>query len=325
VSEPLVEARGLKKYFPLGAGAFGRGKGEVRAVDGVDLAVAEREIFALVGESGCGKTTLGRLLLRLEEPTAGEILFDGKNLLELDRRRMRSLRRDMQIVFQDPYASLDPRMRVGDIVAEPLKTHMKGQTKKEREEEVVKLLEIVGLGSDAASQYPHQFSGGQRQRIGIARALALQPRFIVCDEAVSALDVSIQAQILNLLQDLQERFSLTILFITHDLSVVRHLADKVGVMFLGRCVETGGTAEIFASPLHPYTKLLLSAVPVPDPHKRNRRKMRLTGEIPSAVDIPPGCRFHPRCPCAKDLCRAEDPPLRTIGERTVACHFPLSS
>jgi len=324
VSEPLVEARGLKKYFPLKAGAFGRGKGQIRAVDGVDLAFAARTTFALVGESGCGKTTLGRLLLRLEEPTAGEILFDGINLLDLDRRRMRSLRREMQIVFQDPYASLDPRMRVGDIIAEPLATHLR-QTKREREEKVRDLLETVGLGADAAAKYPHQFSGGQRQRIGIARALALQPKFIVCDEAVSALDVSIQAQILNLLQDLQERFSLTILFITHDLSVVRYMADKVGVMFLGRCVETGNTADIFESPLHPYTKLLISAVPVPDPHKRNRPKMLIAGDIPSALDIPLGCRFHTRCPYASDLCRSEDPPLRTIGERSVACHFPLFS
>jgi oligopeptide/dipeptide ABC transporter ATP-binding protein len=318
----LVEARGLKKYFPLKAGVFGRGRGQIRAVDGVDLAVGARKTFALVGESGCGKTTLGRLLLRLEEPTAGEVIFDGRNLLDLDRRRMREHRRDMQIVFQDPYASLDPRMRVGDILAEPLATHLR-QTRGERGQRVAELLDIVGLGAESAVKYPHQFSGGQRQRIGIARALALQPRFIVCDEAVSALDVSIQAQILNLLQDLQERFSLTILFITHDLSVVRHLADRVGVMFLGRCVETGDTAEIFASPLHPYTKLLLSAVPVCDPHKRNRRKMRIAGEIPSAVDIPPGCRFHPRCPCARDICRKEEPPVCPVGERTVACHFPL--
>lgn len=321
----LVETRGLKKYFPVNSGAFGRGKGYIRAVDGVDLAVTERETFSLVGESGCGKTTLGRLLLRLEEPTAGEILFDGKNLLELDRPMMRSLRRDMQIVFQDPYASLDPRMRVGDIVGEPLLTHLKTLTRGERKERVQDLLDIVGLDGDAAMKYPHQFSGGQRQRIGIARALALQPRFIVCDEAVSALDVSIQAQILNLLQDLQERFSLTILFITHDLSVVRHLADRVGVMFLGRCVETGSTGEIFESPLHPYTKLLLSAVPLPDPHKRDRTKTPITGDVPGPTDIPTGCRFHSRCPRAKDLCRAEDPPLRTIGERTVACHFPLFS
>jgi len=325
MAKALVETKGLKKHFPVNSGAFGRGKGRIRAVDGVDLAVMERETFALVGESGCGKTTLGRLLLHLEEPTAGEILFDGKNLPELDRRRMRSLRRDMQIVFQDPYASLDPRMRVGDIVGEPILTHLKTLTRRERKERVRELLDIVGLDGDAAMKYPHQFSGGQRQRIGIARALALQPRFIVCDEAVSALDVSIQAQILNLLQDLQERFSLTLLFITHDLSVVRHLADRIGVMFLGRCVETGSTREIFESSLHPYTKLLLSAVPIPDPHKRDRTKTPITGDIPGPTDIPTGCRFHPRCPYAKNLCRAEDPPLRTIGERTVACHFPLSS
>ncbi len=320
--EPLVKARGLKKYFPLKAGIFGRGRGQIRAVDGVDLAIGARKTFALVGESGCGKTTLGRLLLRLEEPTAGEIVFEGQNLLDLDQRRMREYRRDMQIVFQDPYGSLDPRMRVGDIVAEPLVTHLR-QTPAERGQKVAELLETVGLGAESAVKYPHQFSGGQRQRIGIARALALRPKFIVCDEAVSALDVSIQAQILNLLQDLQERFSLTILFITHDLSVVRHLAEDVAVMFLGKCVETGCTVDIFTSPLHPYTQLLLSAVPVCDPHKRNRQKIRLAGEIPSAVDIPPGCRFHPRCPYAGDICRKEEPPLYSVGERTVACHFPL--
>jgi oligopeptide/dipeptide ABC transporter ATP-binding protein len=321
----LVETKGLKKYFPLKAGAFGTTKGMVRAVDGVDIAIRERETFALVGESGCGKTTLGRLVLHLLEPTGGQVFFDGVNLLDLDCRRMRELRRDMQIIFQDPYASLDPRMRVGDIVAEPLKTHIKGQTKREREEEVAKLLEIVGLGSDAASKYPHQFSGGQRQRIGIARALALRPRFVVCDEAVSALDVSIQAQILNLLCDLQERFSLTLLFITHDLGVVSHLADRVGVMFLGKCVETGTVTQIFENPLHPYTRFLLSAVPVPDPHQRDREKMLLKGDIPSPVDVPSGCRFHTRCPCAKGICRNQEPPLRSENGRAVACHFPLSS
>lgn len=320
----LVETRGLKKHFPLKAGAFGRAKGFIRAVDGVDLEIRERETFALVGESGCGKTTLGRLVLRLVEPTAGEVLFDGKNLLDLDRNGMRVLRREMQIVFQDPYASLDPRMRVGDIVGEPLKTHETGWTRAEKEDKVRELLDLVGLGGAAASQYPHQFSGGQRQRIGIARAIALRPRLLVCDEAVSALDVSIQAQILNLLQKLQEQFSLTILFITHDLGVVRHLADRVGVMFLGRCVETGATGDIFERPRHPYTELLLSAVPVPDPHKREREKNLITGDIPSPVDIPDGCRFHTRCPWAKDVCRTQDPLLRTMGGRTVFCHFPLS-
>ncbi|MDN5336180.1 MAG: peptide/nickel transport system ATP-binding protein [Synergistales bacterium] len=320
----LVETKGLKKYFPVKAGAFGTTKDMVRAVDGVDIAIRKRETFALVGESGCGKTTLGRLILKLLEPSGGEVFFDGVNLQDLDRRKMRELRRDMQIIFQDPYASLDPRMRVGDIVAEPLKTHIKEQTRREREEEVAKLLEIVGLGRDAASKYPHQFSGGQRQRIGIARALALRPRFIVCDEAVSALDVSIQAQILNLLRDLQERFNLTLLFITHDLGVVRHLADRVGVMFLGKCVETGAVTEIFENPLHPYTRFLLSAVPVPDPHKRDREKILLKGDIPSPVDVPSGCRFHTRCPYAKGICRSQEPPLRSENSRSVACHFPLS-
>lgn len=323
MSAVILETKGLRKYFPVSAGAFGSRKHLVHAVDDVSLQIREQETFALVGESGCGKTTLGRLLLRLIEATDGEVTFEGRNILHLEKAEMRSLRRHMQIIFQDPYASLDPRMRVRDIVAEPLQTHRDGWTAAEIADRVRELLSIVGLREDALMKYPHQFSGGQRQRIGIARALALQPRFVVCDEAVSALDVSIQAQILNLLQDLQERFRLTLFFITHDLSVVRHLADRVGVMFLGKCVETGTTSEIFESPLHPYTKFLLSAVPLPDPHQRDREKMILKGDIPSPINLPAGCRFHTRCPFARSICRSEDPPERRVGGRSFACHFPL--
>ncbi|MCF7935314.1 MAG: ATP-binding cassette domain-containing protein [Synergistales bacterium] len=323
MSPALLETRGLKKYFPLSSGLLGKKKRAVRAVDDVDLAIMERETFALVGESGCGKTTLGRLLLRLIEPTEGEVRFGGTDIFSLPPGEMRALRREMQIIFQDPYASLDPRMRVRDILAEPLRTHRDVVPSGKRDARVRELLDVVGLREDALAKHPHQFSGGQRQRIGIARALMLQPRFVVCDEAVSALDVSIQAQILNLLQDLQERFSLTLLFITHDLSVVRYLADRVGVMFLGRCVEMGRTSEIFASPLHPYTRFLLSAVPLPDPHQRDRERMLLKGDIPSPIDLPPGCRFHTRCPFARKICKEEDPPTQWREGRSYACHFPL--
>lgn len=323
MSGPILETRNLKKHFPVAAGAFGSKSHVVHAVDDVNISIMERETFALVGESGCGKTTLGRLLLRLVEPTAGEVIFRGKNVFNLGQQEMRLLRRDMQIIFQDPYASLDPRMRIRDIIAEPLRTHREGQTSKEMEARVQELISIVGLRSGDLLKFPHQFSGGQRQRIGIARALALQPEFIVCDEAVSALDVSIQAQILNLLQDLQDRFKLTLLFITHDLGVVRHLADRVGVMFLGKCVEMGRNSEIFERPLHPYTRFLLSAVPLPDPHKRGREKMLLKGDIPSPVNLPSGCRFHTRCPFSRTICEDEDPPTLTRDGRSFACHFPL--
>ena len=323
MSIPILETRNLKKYFPVAAGAFGSKRHVVHAVDNVNMAIMEKETFALVGESGCGKTTLGRLLLRLVEPTAGEALFKGKNIFDLKKKDMRLLRRNMQIIFQDPYASLDPRMRIRDIIAEPLRTHREGLTSAEMGSRVRELLSIVGLRSGDLMKFPHQFSGGQRQRIGIARALALQPQFIVCDEAVSALDVSIQAQILNLLQDLQERFKLTLLFITHDLSVVRHLADRVGVMFLGKCVETGRNSDVFEKPLHPYTRFLLSAVPLPDPHRRGREKMLLKGDIPSPVNLPSGCRFHTRCPFSKKVCQEEDPATQTRDGRSFACHFPL--
>ncbi|HOO62353.1 MAG TPA: ATP-binding cassette domain-containing protein [Synergistaceae bacterium] len=318
----LLRVENLVKHFPLSSGVFGGPSGVVHAVDGVSFTVEHRETFALVGESGCGKTTLGRLLLRLLEKTGGEVYFENQEIFSLPPEKMRILRKKMQIIFQDPYASLNPRMRIRSILAEPLETHTE-LSRSEIRSRVAELLELVGLSPEAMAKYPHQFSGGQRQRVGIARALALNPEFIVCDEAVSALDVSIQAQILNLLKDLQERFSLTYLFITHDLSVVRHLADRVSVMFLGKSMEIGNTRDIFEAPLHPYTKFLISAVPVPDPRKREREKMILQGDIPSPVNLPPGCRFHTRCPYAQPRCREEEPPFVFSGGRGVACHYPL--
>ena len=320
----ILETRNLKKYFPVRGGLLGNQRKMVHAVDNVSISILEQETFALVGESGCGKTTLGQVLLRLEEKTAGTVLFRNRDIHTLNEETMRGLRKKMQIIFQDPFASLNPRMRVCDILAEPLKTHNHGMTSEEIREKVRELLHLVGLMPDALRRYPHQFSGGQRQRIGIARALALNPEFIVCDEAVSALDVSIQAQILNLLQDLQETFKLTYLFITHDLSVVRHIADRVCAMFLGKAVELAPTHEIFQRPRHPYTRFLMSAVPIPNPRLRGRQKMILKGEIPSPIDLPTGCRFHTRCPYAQSVCQEEDPPFIHDGERSVACHFPLN-
>jgi oligopeptide/dipeptide ABC transporter ATP-binding protein len=318
MTTPLVEARALTKRFPVGRTVLGRPRGWVHAVTEVSLALAPGETVGLVGESGCGKSTLGRLLLRLIEPTAGDVRFDGRSLGGLKSRELRALRRSMQIVFQDPYGSLNPRMRVEAIVGEGLLIHKLGN-RAERRAKVRELLELVGLSPESASRYPHEFSGGQRQRIGIARALALGPRFIVADEAVSALDVSIQAQILNLLQDLQRRLSLTLLFISHDLRVVEHLSDRVAIMYLGRIVESGPRADVYGNPRHPYTRALLSAVPVPDPNRRHERQ-HLAGEPPSPVSPPPGCAFHPRCPFAKDECRREIPVL-TEGRNghAVAC------
>ena len=319
---PLVEVRDVHKHFPIGSGLFGRGRARVHAVEGVSLAICAGETLGLVGESGCGKSTLGRLMLRLLEPTSGDVLFDGRSLLTLTPRELRAMRRQMQIIFQDPYGSLNPRMRVASIVGEGLDIHRLG-TRHERRARVAELLELVGLPPDAAGRYPHEFSGGQRQRIGIARALAVGPRFIVADEAVSALDVSIQAQILNLLQDLQRRLGLTLLFIAHDLRVVEHMSDRVAIMYLGRIVECGPRAEIYRNPRHPYTRTLLSAVPVPDPRRRKLR-MALGGDVPSPVNPPPGCAFHPRCGYAVEACRRETPPLETgRGGHAVACHvFP---
>jgi len=315
---PLVEARGLTKKFPVGRTVLGSPRAWVHAVSDVDLTLVPGETVGLVGESGCGKSTLGRLLLRLVEPTAGEVRFEGRALGELRGRELRALRRAMQIVFQDPYGSLNPRMRVQAIVGEGLMIHGIG-TRAERREKVRELLDLVGLSPEAASRYPHEFSGGQRQRIGIARALALGPKFVVADEAVSALDVSIQAQILNLLQDLQRRLGLTLLFISHDLRVVEHLADRVAIMYLGRIVEQGTRADVYERPRHPYTRALLSAVPVPDPTRKAVRQI-LSGEPPSPVTPPPGCAFHPRCPFAEARCRTDIPPLETGRDgRAVAC------
>jgi oligopeptide transport system ATP-binding protein len=319
---PLIEVRELRKHFPLAGGFLGRARAWVRAVDGVSLTVEPGETLGLVGESGSGKSTLGRLMLRLIEPTSGEVAFEGRSLLALGAGELRALRRDMQIVFQDPYGSLDPRMRVEDIVGEGLAIHRIG-TREERRRRVAELLELVGLSPEAARRYPHEFSGGQRQRVGIARALAVGPRFVVADEAVSALDVSVQAQILNLLHDLRRRLGLTMLFIAHDLRVIEHLSDRVAVMYLGKIVELAPREEIYRNPRHPYTRALLSAVPVPDPRQRKQR-MVLRGDVPSPVQPPTGCAFHPRCPHAEDVCRTVVPPLVAgRGGHAVACHvFP---
>ena len=315
----LLEIRNLKKHFPVGEGLFSRGKGAVKAVDGVNLSINEGETLGLVGESGCGKSTLGRTILRLIEPTSGEINFLGKNLLSLSNRDLRDARRDMQIIFQDPYASLNPRMRVGDIVGEGLEIHKlaKGKARRER---VMELLHQVGLREDHYDRYPHEFSGGQRQRIGIARALAVNPKFIVCDEPVSSLDVSIQAQIINLLQELQEKMHLTYLFISHDLRVVEHISHRVAIMYLGKVVEIAKSDTIYRDAKHPYTRALLSAVPIPDMNKKKERVI-LEGDVPSPVNPPPGCTFHPRCSYREAICSQTEPPLEfTPDGHGVSCH-----
>jgi oligopeptide transport system ATP-binding protein len=323
--EPLLRVRGLAKHFPIMRGAlFPRQVGAVRAVDGLAFDVMEGKTLGLVGESGCGKTTTGRLVLRLMEPTQGAIDFAGQDLMALNPEAMRRQRQQMQIIFQDPYGSLDPRMAVGEILNEPLRIHGTG-TRSDRRKRVDELLDVVGLPREHATRYPHEFSGGQRQRIGIARALALRPRFIVCDEPVSALDVSIQAQIINLMLDLQKEFGLTYLFIAHDLGVVKHVADRVAVMYLGKIVELAEKRALYAAPKHPYTQALLAAVPTPRPSARQALKP-LTGEIPSPSAPPSGCRFHTRCPYVEARCRTEEPALREVAAgQHVACHLVPST
>jgi len=315
----LVVVRDLKKYFPIKSGLLQRVGAWVKAVDGVSFTIREGECLGMVGESGCGKTTVGRTILRLIEPTAGSVLFDGVNVFKADAAKLKALRRNMQIVFQDPYSSLDPRVPIGESIGEGLLIHgMKD--KKERNAAVLDMLRKVGLEVYHQERYPHEFSGGQRQRIGIARALALRPKFIVCDEPVSALDVSIQSQVLNLLKDLQREFGLTYLFIAHNLSVVEHISDRVAVMYLGRLVELADREALYREPLHPYTRALMSAIPIPQPGLK-RHRIILTGDVPSPVNLPPGCRFHPRCPAQQPICAERDPEWREVRpDRWVACH-----
>ena len=321
MSEPLLSVRNLTKEFPLKGGLFSRHTHSVHAVDGVDFHVDRGETLGLVGESGCGKSTTGRCVLRLIEPTSGEVQFEGKDVRSLGANQLRILRRDIQIIFQDPYASLNPRMNVGAIVGEALIIHQLTKTKRQFEERVVDLLETVGLRADHMGRYPNEFSGGQRQRIGIARALAVEPKLIICDEPVSALDVSIQAQVINLLEDLQEKFGLAYLFIAHDLAVVEHISKRIAVMYLGRIVEMAPAQALYNTPRHPYTEALLSAVPIPDP-KVKRQRIRLTGEVPSPIHPPSGCHFHTRCPIAQPRCSSEAPPLKQSDDgHWVACHF----
>ncbi len=313
--EPLISAKNIKKYFDVG-------QGKLKAVDGISFDIYPGETFGLVGESGCGKSTAGRTIIRLYEPTDGQLFYNGKNIYELPHNEMQEVRRNIQMIFQDPYASLNPRMTVEEIVAEPLEIHNIYRSHKERHNKVIELLKLVGLNEEHALRFPHEFSGGQRQRIGIARALALNPKFIVCDEPISALDVSIQAQVVNLLKELQEELGLTYLFIAHDLSMVRYISDRVGVMYLGHMMEIANSEELYDNPIHPYTKALLSAIPIPDPEtQRNRHRIMLEGDVPSPIDPKEGCRFVDRCPYAIPKCRETTPVLEEIRpDHFAACH-----
>ena len=322
--DTVLEVRDLKVHFPVMAGAVVRRQvGSVKAVDGVSFAVKRGETLGLVGESGCGKSTTGLAVLKMIDITAGQVVFEGEDITGHDRNRMRPIRRRMQMVYQDPFGSLNPRMKVSEIVGEPLEVHGLAGDRTAWRKRVADLLDMVGLLPDMADRYPHEFSGGQRQRIGIARALALEPSLIICDEPVSALDVSIQAQVVNLFQELQERLGLTYIFIAHDLAVVRHISHRIAVMYLGRIVEIASRGELYARPLHPYTQALLAAIPIPDPEiEASRPQQIITGEVPSAMRPPPGCRFHTRCPQAMETCKSVDPPLRTLADgRAVACHL----
>jgi oligopeptide transport system ATP-binding protein len=324
IGQPLLEVSGLKMHFPITKGIiFQRQVGAIKAVDGINFTMFKGETLGLVGESGCGKSTTGRAILQLYRPTAGDVIFEGKDLTKTKGEELRKMRRRMQMIFQDPYASLNPRMTVGSIIGEPLEVHGIGSTKRERQERVQELLKIVGLNPYFVNRYPHEFSGGQRQRIGVARALAVNPAFIVCDEPISALDVSIQAQIINLLEDLQDELELTYLFIAHDLSVVRHISDRIAVMYLGKIVELADRDELYTNPMHPYTQALLSAVPIPDPSVETQRKrIILEGDVPSPANPPKGCNFSTRCPRVMDICREKDPEFieHTPGH-WVACYL----
>jgi oligopeptide transport system ATP-binding protein len=323
MSEVLLEVRDLVKHFPVGGGFLSRTEGTVRAIDGISFTLRKGETLGLVGESGCGKTTTGRCILQLERPTSGQIIFEGTDLATRSEQQLREMRRHMQVIFQDPYSSLNPRMTIGQIIAEPLKVHRLVNTKSGRADRVRELLTQVGLLPQHAERYPHQLSGGQRQRVGVARALAMEPSLIICDEPVSALDVSIQAQIINLLEELQARLGLTYLFIAHDLSVVRHISDRVIVMYLGKIAEVADRQTLYEAPVHPYTRALLSAVPIPDPRLESQRERTvLRGEVPSPLNPPSGCVFHPRCPIAVSRCSAEIPALREVQPgHWGACHL----